>query len=107
MVKIVIENRAQKVVLDGGTSKTALRIFQEQGVDWMHACGGKGRCTTCRFVVLQGNEQLAPATALEQKMLATKVLQPNERLSCQAVVLGEIHIRVPNDCKLPHLHYTG
>ena len=106
MVKIVIENRAQKVVTDEGHSKTALRIFQEQWVDWMHACGGKGRCTTCRFQVLQGKEQLTPPTALEQKMLAANLLKANERLSCQAVVLGEIHVRVPSDCQLPHIQYT-
>ncbi|WP_460503711.1 2Fe-2S iron-sulfur cluster-binding protein, partial [Hymenobacter agri] len=31
---------------------TLLAALQAAGHDWMHACGAKGRCTTCRVQVL-------------------------------------------------------
>ena len=36
----------------------------------MHACGAKGRCTTCRLQVLAGQENLSPLTAAELRYRA-------------------------------------
>ncbi len=42
MVKIVIENLAQKELPDVDQSKSILKVVQSHFIDWMHACGGKG-----------------------------------------------------------------
>lgn len=101
----MIENLGQKEVPVDRTD-VALRHFHAAAVDWMHACGAKGRCTTCRMIVLRGAEKLGPMTAAEEKYRRAGLLQNNERLACQAVVSGDLVVRVPDDSKLPHLTYT-
>ena len=105
MVKIVIENLARKEVLTNDLSKSLLVTFQEQFIDWMHACGGKGRCTTCKLVIIQGNENFLSLTESEQKYVTNGQLAHNERLACQAKIAGDIIVRVPENGKLPHLTY--
>jgi 2Fe-2S ferredoxin len=105
MVKITIENLAQKTVT-GGDNIPALRTLHENGIDWMHSCGGKGRCTTCKMIVVKGIENLSSLTPAERKYREEKMLKTDERLACQTRVLGEINIRVADEYKLPHLTYT-
>lgn len=107
MVKIIIENLGQKVVPVTRNGLSALRHFHAEGIDWMHACGGKGRCTTCRMQVVRGGEGLGPLTAAELKYKSEGLLLNNERLACQVAVSSDLVVRVPDDSKLPHLTYTG
>lgn len=86
--------------------QTVLAALQAAGQDWMHACGAKGRCTTCRMIVLSGNENLAPDTAAETRFRDNGHLQPNERLTCQVQITGPVTCRVPEQTKLPHLVYN-
>ncbi len=44
--------------------------LQAAGHDWMHACGAKGRCTTCRIVLVSGADALTPPTAAELRYRA-------------------------------------
>ena len=106
MVKIVIENLGQKEVEVTSPGLSALRHFHANAVDWMHACGGKGRCTTCRMKIIRGAETLGPLTAAEQKYRRAGLLLSNERLACQTVVSKDLVVKVPDDTKLPHLTYT-
>ncbi len=106
MVKIVIENLGQKAVPVGRTDLPALRHFHADLVDWMHACGGKGRCTTCRMIIVSGVDGLGPLTAAEAKYRKAGLLLANERLACQATVTSDLVVRVPEDTKLPHLTYS-
>ena len=106
MVKIVIENLGQKVVDVTQPGLPVIRHLQASRVDWMQACGAKGRCTTCRMEVIQGSEGLGPLTVAEQKYRQSGLLLAHERLACQAVVTESLIIRVPNDTKLPHLTYS-
>ncbi len=85
---------------------TLLAALQAAGHDWMHACGAKGRCTTCRVQVLSGAENLAPLTAAEERYRAAGRLLPTERLTCQArLPAGEATGRVPEATQLPHVQY--
>lgn len=65
---------------------TVLAAIQAAGHDWWHACGAKGRCTTCRVRVLAGAEFLTPATEPELRYRAAGRLSEHERLACQARV---------------------
>jgi 2Fe-2S ferredoxin len=88
--------------------QTVLQALQASGTDWMHACGAKGRCTTCRVKVLSGMENLSPETAAELKYRAANRLLPDERLTCQCTVLqNEVTVKVPRQVQLPHLKYIS
>lgn len=85
---------------------TLLAALQRAGHDWQHACGAKGRCTTCRVRVLAGPENLTPLTDPEARYRAAGRLHPDERLTCQArLPTGEVLGRVPEATKLPHVAY--
>ena len=106
MVKIIIENLGQKELVISDSSKSALQHFHTHFIDWMYACGGKGRCTTCKMIVLKGAENLSSQTSAEKKYREEGLLSENERLACQVRITGDVCVRVPDDCKLPHLTYT-
>jgi len=85
-----------------------LAAIQGAGHDWRHACGAKGRCTTCRLQVLAGAEHLTPLTDAELRYQAAGRLLPHERLACQArLPQGDATGRVPDATKLPHVAYVG
>ncbi|MBL7870099.1 MAG: (2Fe-2S)-binding protein [Cyclobacteriaceae bacterium] len=107
MVKIVIENLAQKEVFPEGKVNSVLSVLQSNYIDWMHACGGKGRCTTCKMIVIAGADQLSPLSAAELNYRKLGELASNERLACQTSVFGVCKIRVPDDTKMPHMTYTN
>ncbi|WP_375417924.1 2Fe-2S iron-sulfur cluster-binding protein [uncultured Hymenobacter sp.] len=50
--------------------QSLLAALQGVGIDWMHACGAKGRCTTCRIELAAGLDNLAPLTAAEERYRA-------------------------------------
>ena len=106
MALLTIEN-LPGAALNVPADATLLAAIQAAGHDWMHACGAKGRCTTCRLLVQTGLENLSPLTAAELRYQAAGRLLPNERLACQArLPAGEATGRVPEATKLPHVHYT-
>jgi len=107
MVKIVIENLGKKELLVNDFSLPVLRHVHGHFVDWMHTCGGKGRCTSCKMIVLSGMENISPLSAAEQQYRREGTLIENERLTCQAFISGDILIRVPAEFKLPHVRYSG
>ncbi len=104
MARIVIKN-LEKSVETADFSHSILSIVQKEGIDWMHACGGKGRCTTCKTIVLQGENNLGPFTPAELKYQKQGLLHPGERLACQAKICGDVTLKVPEEGKLPHLIY--
>lgn len=107
MTSIVIRNQHEKIIQNPNLSKPLLWIFLENGIDWMHACGGKGRCTTCKAVILKGGENLIPKSPAELRYESQQQLAVNERLCCQAKLIGgELEVRVPEESKLPHLKYS-
>ena len=106
MAVIVIKNLEEKTIEVRDFSKSILQHVQGDGTDWMFACGGKGRCTTCKAVVVQGLENLEPKTAAESRYETLGLLGPSERLSCQARIRGSVTICVPEEYKLPHIKYS-
>lgn len=107
MASIVIRNLPEKTIPNPNLSKPLLWIFLENRIDWMHACGGKGRCTTCKAVILNGGENLIPKSAVELKYESQNQLAPNERLCCQTkLIVGDLEVAVPEESKLPHVQYS-
>ncbi|MER2999226.1 adenylate/guanylate cyclase domain-containing protein [Pontibacter populi] len=69
--------------------QTILQASLAAGIPHYHACGGKGQCTTCRVLVLEGEGNLTPATSCERTVKNVKKFPDNVRLACQTRVNGE------------------
>jgi len=107
MANIIIKN-LNNTTCEAAPSQTILQALQEARIDWMQACGGKGRCTTCKFKILQLEGQLSEATAFEEKCRQNYRLADDERLACQSYLLeGHLDLAVPKVYQLPHLTYTN
>ncbi|MDZ4098857.1 MAG: ISC system 2Fe-2S type ferredoxin [Methylophilaceae bacterium] len=58
-----------------------------QDIDIDHACDKVCACTTCHVIVREGYNSLNPAEEKEEDLLDKAWgLEPNSRLSCQAIV---------------------
>ncbi|BDD10105.1 hypothetical protein FUAX_25370 [Fulvitalea axinellae] len=90
------------------SKKTLLSHIHTAQTDWMHACGGKGRCVTCRVRILEGAQLLSEPSEFEAMCHHKGLLKPDERLACQCspVEAGEIYGEVPDKCKLKHIEYS-
>lgn len=104
-MEIIIKNLNQQKVI-GDKNQSVLKNIQLAMIDWMQACGGKGRCTTCAMKVLEGNENLTSPTTFELQQQNIGRLRPEERLACQCTIIGNIVIEVPERLKLPHIKYS-
>ncbi len=77
---------------------TLLDAAKELGFSLNHDCGGNASCTTCRVEVQSGGEHLSEIDFEEQDLLDREALsEPWHRLGCQARVLGDVVVRVPDN----------
>ena len=62
-----------------------------------HACDMSCACTTCHVIVRQGFQSLAPAEEEEEDLLDRAWgLEPQSRLSCQAILAGaNVTVEIP------------
>ena len=67
------------------------------GVEIEHACEKSCACTTCHVILREGYNSLTPAEELEEDLLDKAWgLEPNSRLSCQAVVADkDLVVEIP------------
>jgi len=105
-VKVVIRNLNHQEITIDFPERSLLYHFDKVGIDWMQACGQKGRCTTCAFQILEGEKFLSDLTESELRFKELGRLKLGYRLACQTKTCGPIVIRVPNGLKLPHLNYS-
>lgn len=106
-MKIKIENLDNREITVEEKSKPLLQHLHAHGIDWLHACGAKGRCTTCKVIIVSGSDHLSAPSRFEEKYVQIGGLKSGERLACQVLVEGDIVIRVPEEGKLPHITYSG
>lgn len=106
MAQLLIENLSHPPISFEKMGMTLLELVAAEGIDWMHACGAKGRCTTCMVQVREGMENLGVLTEAEIRYREMGKLPRQARLACQAVVMGDLRVRVPKALQLPHLTYT-
>ncbi|EKQ69367.1 family 3 adenylate cyclase [Leptolyngbyaceae cyanobacterium JSC-12] len=74
---------------------TLLEVSLEAGIPHTHVCGGNARCSTCRVVILEGQEYCAPRTPAEQELATQMGFEPRVRLACQTAIAqqGKIALR--------------
>ena len=73
-----------------GNKRLVLALEQDAGIDQLHACGGRARCTTCRVEFMAGEP--ARSTVAERTVLAAKGLS-GVRLSCQILCDHDMTVR--------------
>ncbi len=105
MPKLIVQNLFDKEITVFPGQKVFEAITQA-GVDWMHACGTKGRCTTCRIIVTEGMAGFGELNQVEWRYRESGRLQENERLTCQCTLTGDAIGLVPEQTKFPHLDYS-
>jgi adenylate cyclase len=66
-----------------GAGATLLEISRAAGVPHASVCGGRGRCTTCRVLVLEGADSLPPPEETEAAALVRIHAPAAVRLACQ------------------------
>ena len=109
-MQLCIKNLQEKTILVS-EKRTILQSLAENYIDWMQACGAKGRCTTCKMLVWEGQDSLSSLSEVEKKFLEQGRLLAKERLACQVKPVhsseGEkIIVSVPSQYKLPHIEYN-
>ena len=81
---------------DVDLNMSLLEAAKALGLPLNHDCGGNASCTTCRVEVQAGLNQLSEIDFDEQDLLDREALrEPWHRLGCQARVLGDVVVRVP------------
>jgi len=70
--------------------RLVLALEEDAGIDQLHACGGRARCTTCRVEFISGEPETR--TDAEVAALARRELT-GVRLSCQILCDHDMAVR--------------
>ncbi len=84
-------------VIEVEPGTTICDAAQENDIEIEHACEKSCACTTCHVIVREGFDSLEEATEIEEDYLDKAWgVEPDSRLSCQAVVADEdLVIEIP------------
>jgi uncharacterized 2Fe-2S/4Fe-4S cluster protein (DUF4445 family) len=87
-----------------------LQAARSLGVDVDSVCGGRALCGRCQVLVMEGDfakhgvtssaTHLSPISATEQNFSRRRPLAPGRRLSCQALIEGNLVVDVPADSQV-------
>lgn len=69
-----------------------MKALLENGRPVASSCGGEGVCAKCKVTVVAGSPNLSPPNDLELFLKEKENLGPQERISCQCVVLGDVQL---------------
>lgn len=84
------EHCPEGAVIEAEIGETIIEAALRNGIEIEHACEMSCACTTCHVIVRDGFDSLEPSDELEDDMLDKAWgLEPDSRLSCQAVVGDE------------------
>lgn len=84
-------------VIEAEPGESVCAALLRNGVEMEHACEMVCACTTCHVYVREGYDSLEDADELEEDMLDKAWgLDPDSRLSCQAVVADtDLVVEIP------------
>jgi len=88
-IEVLPEDRQIEVKAD----ETILQALIRHGILQAHICGGKGRCSTCRVLIITGLEYCSHRTHREQRLAERLHFPPDIRLACQTHVTGPVRLR--------------
>ena len=78
---------------DAHEGETILQTASRNGIPHVNACGGEGKCTTCRLLILEGIENCSPETEKEISLKEKAHTTEEFRLACQTTISGDIIVR--------------
>ncbi|MDP2196893.1 MAG: ISC system 2Fe-2S type ferredoxin [Rhodocyclaceae bacterium] len=82
-----VELCPEGAVIEAAPGTSICDALLDNDIDIEHACEKSCACTTCHVVIREGFETLEPAEEIEEDLLDKAWgLEPNSRLSCQALV---------------------
>lgn len=82
-----VEVCPEGAVIEAEPGQSICEALLANGIDIEHACEMSCACTTCHVIVREGFASLAPAEEAEEDLLDKAWgLEPQSRLSCQAIV---------------------
>ena len=80
-------------IYESEPGETILQTASRNGIPHVAACGGEGKCTTCRLLILDGIDNCSPETDTEVSLKAKAHTTEEFRLACQTTVNGDIVVR--------------
>ena len=75
------------------SGESILQTAARNGIPHVNACGGEGKCTTCRLLILDGIENCSPETEKEISLKAKAHTTDEFRLACQTTITGDVTVR--------------
>ena len=83
--------------INAPTGTSICEAMLENGVNIEHACEMSRACTACHVIVRQGFDSMEPSEEEEDDLLDKAWgLEPQSRLSCQAIVAREdLTVEIP------------
>ena len=72
---------------------TLLEVAKRNNIPHVAACGGEGKCTTCRLLILEGIEHCSEETDKEKELIEKAHTTKGFRLACQTSISGDITAR--------------
>ncbi len=83
--------------IEARVGETIMAAAVALGYYWPTTCGGKGECTTCACLVIEGMQNLDAIGRFESSSLVEgkgrQVLKTPVRLACQARLHGDVTVR--------------
>jgi adenylate cyclase len=73
---------------------TLLEASRDNGIPHPSVCGGRGRCSTCRVLILSGHQTLPEPGPAERAVLKRISAPSRVRLACQIRPAGELSVQI-------------
>ncbi|MDR1887846.1 MAG: (2Fe-2S)-binding protein [Zoogloeaceae bacterium] len=83
--KVTFADNGVTVTVSAGTR--LIEVSEQAGASIVYGCR-EGECGTCLIKIVSGGENLAEASVLEDEVLKNMLAHRDQRLACQAQVLG-------------------
>lgn len=95
MPAVSFQKNHQPIEVNEG--ENLMKALLDRKIPVASSCYGKSVCTKCRVQVIEGAENLSKPNALEKATMERLAgwrseIKPDERLSCQTKVLGDVKI---------------
>ena len=75
------------------SGETILQTAIDNNIPHVSACGGEGKCTTCRLLILDGIDNCSPETDQELALKEKAHTTDEFRLACQTTTTGDVVVR--------------
>ena len=82
-----------KKKIEVGVNETILTASIRNNISHLSACGGTGKCSTCRVEITEGLENCSPRSDAERKLSDKLSFPENIRLACQTTISGPVSYR--------------